>query len=82
MLYNVSKELLLARLGYLDEIKESKGIDEIDKMVSQKVKDLVESGEINTYMALESVYDYLDEKLRENIENSDLYVKEIISFIN
>ena len=79
---NINKELLLARLAYLDEINEKTGSDPIASRVSEKVRELIQSGEIISYMSLESVYNYLDEKLRENMDNADQYAREIISFLN
>lgn len=79
---NTNKELLLARLAYLNEINEKGGFDPIAGKVSQKVEELVENAEITSYMVLESVFNYLNEKLRENVDEADQYAKEIISFLN
>ena len=79
---SIEKELLIARLNYLDEIHEKPGSDPVDLKVSQKVKDLIEVGEISSFMLLESVYFYLDEKTKEDKTEVDQFAREIISFID
>ena len=79
---SINKELLIARLNYLDEINNKPGSEPVNPVVRLKVKELVEKGEIATYMALESVYSFLNEKLAEDESQADTYAKEIISFLS
>ena len=79
---SISKELLFARLSYLEEIRNKPGSPPINPRVSTKMQELIEEGEITSYMALESVYSFLDEKLQEDESEVDNYAKEIISFLN
>jgi chemotaxis regulatin CheY-phosphate phosphatase CheZ len=81
-MYSINKELLLARLAYLNEINDNEDYDDITGTVSQKVKELVENAEITSYMVLEAVYDYLKDKLKENVDEVDKHTKDIISFLN
>ena len=79
---NINKELLIARLSYLDELSNKPGSKAINPMVTVKVKALIEDGEISDYMALESVFRFLEEKMDNDDSQVDNYAKEIISFLN
>lgn len=79
---SINKELLIARLSYLDEIHSKPGGKPTNPNVISKIKELIEEGEISSYMTLESVYNYLEEKLGEDVTKADSYAKEIISFLN
>ena len=79
---SIKKELLIARLSYLDELSNKPGVKATNPIVRTKVKELIESGEILDYMALESVFNFLGEKLDQDESQADIYAKEIISFIN
>ncbi len=78
---SIEKELLNARLHYLEELSEKSGDQSFNPMVTDKVKQLIKEGEITNYMVLESVYSYLEEKLKEDSEQVDEYADEIISFL-
>ena len=78
---SIEKELLNARLHYLEELSEKSSDQSFNPMVTDKVKQLIKEGEITNYMALESVYSYLEEKLKEDSEQVDEYADEIISFL-
>ena len=78
---NIEKELLTARLHYLEELSQKPGGSSFNPMVSEKVTQLIKEGEITNYMALESVYSYLEEKLNEDSERVDKFAEEIISFL-
>lgn len=79
---NINKQLLFARLDYLNEIKSSYDSESLQQQITGKIRELVENEEITTYMALESVYNYLTEKMVQDVSQADHYAKEIISFIN
>jgi len=79
---SIKKELLIARLSYLDEISKKPGVKAPNPVVTAKVKELIEKGEIMDYMALESVFSFLSEKLDQDESQADNYAREIISFLN
>lgn len=79
---NINKELLIARLSYLNEIHQKPGLEPIDPKISEKIEQMIETGAIKSYMVLESVYTYLKEKLKEDHTLVDQYANEIISFID
>ena len=79
---SIKKELLIARLSYLDEISNKPGAKATNPVVTAKVKELIEKEEIMDYMALESVFSFLREKLDQDESQADNYAKEIISFLN
>ncbi len=78
---SINKELLFARLNYLDEISNKPGSEPVNPKVSTKIRELIDQGEISNYMALESVYSFLEEKLQEDESRVDHYAQEILSFI-
>ena len=78
---SIEKELLTARLHYLEELSQKPGSSNFNPMVAEKVTQLIKEGEITNYMALESVYSYLEEKLNEDGERVDKFAEEIISFL-
>jgi len=79
---SIKKELLIARLNYLDELSNKPGTKATNPVIIAKVKELIEKGEIMDYMALESVFSFLVEKLDQDVSQADIYAKEIISFLN
>lgn len=78
----IEKELLLARLHYLNEIDRKPSGEGIDPEVSKKIRQLVDEGEISDYLALESVYSFLKEKAETGDQQVDKNAAEIISFLN
>ena len=81
-MFSINKELLIARLSYLDELSKKPGAKAVNPIVKIKVKELIENGKISDYMALESVYSFLGEKIDQDDSQVDSYAKEIISFLN
>lgn len=79
---NINKELLIARLSYLNELSDKPGSKAVNPLVVTKVKELIDSGDITNYMALESVYSFLEEKVENDESQADKYAREIISFLN
>ena len=49
--------------------------------VAAKIKELIEEEEITSFLALESYYSFLLEKVQEDNSQMDEYVKEIKDFI-
>lgn len=81
-----SKENLLGRLELLSRTNVLKGRYDrrsADRhlQVSSIIRDLVNDGSVNSYLALESYYSFLLEKVEEDQSKIDSYVKEIRDFI-
>jgi len=78
----IEKELLLARLHYLDEINKKPGTTRVHPVICEKVKDLIQEGSVVSYMAVESLFNFLAEKLPEDESKADELAQEIVAFIN
>lgn len=77
----IEKEILLARLKYLSDIK-SKEDEEVTFMIMEVMKSMINKGDIRSNMAVESVYNYLldmEDIKEQNLEQKAL---EIVSFID
>jgi len=78
---NIEKELLIARLHYLEAMKSKPGSPEVPQIVLDKVQEHIKSGTVDTYMGVESLFNYLIEKLPGDKEKADELSREILSFI-
>ncbi len=81
MQQNIEKELLLARLNYLQAIHDKPGSTVIHPRVFEKVKEYIKTGRIVSYMGVESLFNYLAEKLPENESKAEELANELIAFI-
>ena len=79
---SIEKELLLARVHYLEAIKDKPGSPAIHQNVVEKVKEYIKSGQVVTYMGVESLFNYLIEKMPDDESKADEYARELISFID
>ena len=82
MQQNIEKELLLARLNYLQAINEKPGSPVIHPRVSEKVKECIKIGRVGSYMGVESLFNYLVEKLPEDESREEELANELIEFID
>ena len=82
MHYNIEKELLLARLHYLEAMNNKPGAPEISQIVIKKVAEHISSGQVETYLGVESLFNYLIEKEPSNEENADVMAKELLDFMD
>lgn len=78
----IEKELLLARVHYLEALKDNPGSPAVHHNVVDKVKEYIKNGEVGTYMGVESLFNYLVEKMPDDETKADEYAKELISFID
>ena len=86
LVLNDPVETLLARLQLLSrrnilDHKHNRKIMEQHIQVSAKIKQLIEEEAITSFLALESYYSFLIEKISEDQTQLDEYVKEIKDFI-
>ena len=58
-------ELLISRVQYLEEVNSRPGKIPVDKSVSVKVKEMIRSGELISFMQVEAVFNFLAEKTAE-----------------
>lgn len=78
----IEKELLISRVQYLEEVNSRPGKLPVDKSVTAKVKEMIQSGELISFMQVEAVFNFLAEKSAENPAKIDAYASEILAFIN
>lgn len=78
----IEKELLISRVQYLEEIHSRPGKTPVDKAVATKVKEMILSGELISFMQVEAVFNFLAEKTVENPTKIDAYATEILAFIS
>jgi hypothetical protein len=82
MQQNIEKELLLARLNYLQAINDKPGSPEIHSSVFEKVKEYIISGRIGSYMGVESLFNHLVENLADDESRAEELANELIAFID
>ncbi len=82
MHHNIEKELLHARLHYLEAMNNKPGTPEISKIVLDKMRDQIDNGEVETYLGVEALFNYLIEKLPESDNEADVLAKELLSFLD
>lgn len=82
MHYNIEKELLHARLHYLEAMKNKPGSNGVSAVVLETVRERIESGEVETYMGVESLFNYLIEKEPTSGEGAKELASELLTFID
>lgn len=78
----IEKELLISRVQYLEEVHSRPGMSPVDQSVSTKVKDMIRSGELISFMQVEAVFNYLVDHSTDDEAKLDHHAKEILAFIN
>ena len=81
-----SRLQLLRRIQYLERsatlTKETKYNSSEVEIVIQKLKSLVEAGDIKSFLGVDTVFYYLLEKIGSDAENLDQHAVEIKNFID
>ncbi len=81
-----SRLQLLKRIQYLERsatlTKEAKYNSSQIEIVVQKLKSLVEAGDIKSFLGVDSAFHYLLEKIESDVENLNQYAMEIKNFVN
>ena len=77
---------LMGRIQFLTRSKVIEYKDstrEIERIlrVATKLRDMVQEGHINSFLALESAFNFLHEKTEEDESRLDEYVREIQDFV-
>jgi len=81
-----SRLQLLRRIQYLERSatlkKETKYNSSEVEIVIQKLKSLVEAGDIKSFLGVDTVFYYLLEKIGSDAENLDQHAVEIKNFVD
>ena len=78
----IEKELLIGRVHYLEKINSKPGLPKVNEGVINTVIEMINEGELITFMQVEAVFNYLlenDNSSPEKIEESATDILEFIS---
>lgn len=78
----IEKELLISRVQYLEQVHSRPGAQPVDKSITDKVKEMIQSGELFSFMQVEAVFNYLVEQQSTDKSQLEQHAKEILAFIN
>lgn len=78
----IEKELLISRVQYLEQVHSRPGAKPVDKSIADKVKEMIQSGELFSFMQVEAVFNYLVEQQSTDKTQLEQHAKEILAFIN
>jgi hypothetical protein len=77
----IEKELLIGRVQYLEKINSKPGLPEVNEGIMVKVIEMIQSGELITFMQVEAVFNYLLENSNNDPENIETTATEILDFL-
>ena len=78
----IEKDLLIGRVQYLEKSNSKPGFPKVNEGVINKVIEMINEGELITFMQVEAVFNYLlenDNSSPEKIEESATDILEFIS---
>jgi hypothetical protein len=78
----IEKELLIGRVQYLEKVNSRPGLPTVNEGIIEKVVEMIQEGQLITFMQVEAVFNYLlenDNSTLEKIENSATDILEFIS---
>lgn len=78
----IEKELLVGRVQYLEKINTKPGLPKINKDIVEKVIEMIQEGELITFMQVEAVFNYLLENTNSSPEKIEESALDILDFIN
>lgn len=78
----IEKELLISRVQYLEQIHSKPGMQPVDKSITNKVKEMIQSDELISFMQVEAVFNYLVEQASTDSAQLEEHAREILAFIN
>ena len=78
----IEKELLISRVQYLEQVHSRPGMQPVEKSVTEKVKQMIQSGELISFMQVEAVFNYLVEQKSSDSSQLEEHAREILAFIS
>jgi len=78
----IEKELLISRVQYLEQVHSRPGMQPVEKSVTEKVKQMIQSGELISFMQVEAVFNYLVEQKSADSSQLEEHAREILAFIS
>lgn len=77
----IEKELLVGRVQYLEKINSKPGLPIVNEGIISKVVEMIQSGELITFMQVEAVFNYLLENTNAAPERIEKSAAEILDFL-
>ena len=77
----IEKELLVGRVQYLEKINSKPGLPTVNEGIITKVVEMIQSGELITFMQVEAVFNYLLENTNSTPERIENSAAEILDFL-
>ncbi len=78
----IEKELLIGRVQYLEKINSRPGLPKVNKNIIVKVVEMIQAGELITFMQVEAVFNYLLENTNNAPEKVEESAREILEFLS
>ena len=78
----IEKELLIGRVQYLEKINSKPGLPEVNEGIISKVVEMIQGGELITFMQVEAVFNYLLENSNTSPEQIEENATEILQFLS
>ena len=78
----IEKDLLIGRVKYLEKINSKPGQPEVNEGIMEKIAEMIQEGELITFMQVEAVFNYLLENTNTAPEKIEESAIDILEFIN
>ncbi len=78
----IEKELLIGRVQYLEKINSKPGLPLVNENIVTKVTEMIQTGELITFMQVEAVFNYLLENANSAPDKVEESAREILEFIS
>ena len=77
----IEKELLVGRVQYLEKINSKPGLPGVNEGIIKKVIEMIQSGDLITFMQVEAVFNFLLENTNSSPEKIENSATEILEFL-
>ena len=77
----IEKELLIGRVQYLEKINSKPGLPKINEGIIRKIIEMIQNGDLITFMQVEAVFNYLLENSNSAPEKIEESASEILDFL-
>lgn len=77
----IEKELLVGRVQYLEKINSKPGLPGVNDGIIKKVIEMIQSGDLITFMQVEAVFNFLLENTNSTPEKIENSATEILEFL-
>jgi len=78
----IEKELLIGRVQYLEKINSKPGLPKVNEGIISKVIEMIQGGQLITFMQVEAVFNYLLENDNSTPEKISESATDILEFIS